>query len=77
MAASFFMKTIIQTGGEVSDGVQPFFEIPPHLLVSWSKRKEILTKSQLEKALAGMRDSRNQKWEKSNGVMLNTTHELS
>lgn len=60
MVASFFMKTnLFQTGGEVSDGVQPFFEIPPHLLVSWSKRKEILTKSQLEKALAGMRDSRN------------------
>jgi hypothetical protein len=39
-------------GSEVSDGVQPFFELPPHLLVLWSKRKEIPSKSQLQNTLA-------------------------
>lgn len=43
-------------GGDVAYRLQPLFEIPPHPLVLWSKRKEIPTKSQLEKDLGGSGD---------------------
>jgi hypothetical protein len=65
-------------GDEVSDGLHPFFEIPPHLFILWTKRKKILSKSQLEKPLAqGGRFLISETTAASNVVMLRNLGDLS